>query len=512
MRQVATPPEAFDAASPRIGSPWLRRWLLIYGIASAVLYSSLLPLWEGFDELYHYGYAQSLGRRLTFPAVNEGRLSRELWMSLDFTPVSPFIQSFLGRTSTNFPEYFRLPEAEREARRMALERIDAALQTQPSPLDNYEVKQAPLTYLLLAPLDRLLRAAALPLRILLLRLMLALASISLTWVGSRMLARRLGLAESMECAFLFVLFSCQMTYATVSHIANDALLVPWLLFFLVSAIDAWESPTRARTAYSAALMAVGLLLKSTVLVLTPLAFAWRWWKAPMQLGASLGILVVLAGPWYLRNVLLYRGLAGQPGAAGVGARDLLRAAGELPWGASIAATAHGALWTGNSSFTAFSALTLNGAVGLLLLCFTLYSLRAKRTPSEGFVQASVLLYFAELVLVALMFFAGTKGLVNAPMPWYLGLLTTPAIALCFLGLQRWARWGRLLAGANIVLWAYIAVVSWLAKLLPMYGGLPDAHGHPHQLFRWYLEESAQRNSVLAALCPGPLWCSTGRWR
>ena len=54
------------------------------------------------------------------------------------------------------------------------------------------------------------------------------------------LAGRLGLSGAMEAAALIVIFSCQTIFAVTSHIANDALLLPWFLFFLLAMIRACE--------------------------------------------------------------------------------------------------------------------------------------------------------------------------------------------------------------------------------------------------------------------------------
>jgi len=43
-------------------------YLLIgFAAANAVLYSALLPLWEGFDEPFHFGYVQRLANGRGFP-------------------------------------------------------------------------------------------------------------------------------------------------------------------------------------------------------------------------------------------------------------------------------------------------------------------------------------------------------------------------------------------------------------------------------------------------------------
>ena len=38
----------------------LRHAIMMFGILNACLYSALLPLWEGFDEAFHYGYVETL--------------------------------------------------------------------------------------------------------------------------------------------------------------------------------------------------------------------------------------------------------------------------------------------------------------------------------------------------------------------------------------------------------------------------------------------------------------------
>src|SRR5260370_18142756 len=48
--------------------------------------------------------------------------------------------------------------------RSALDTIPSALRREPSPRDDYEAKQSPLSYLLLAPFDRLLASASLSTR------------------------------------------------------------------------------------------------------------------------------------------------------------------------------------------------------------------------------------------------------------------------------------------------------------------------------------------------------------
>jgi hypothetical protein len=486
--------------------------ILAYGFLSAAFYSSLLPLWEGFDELYHYGYVQHVSTTRAFPRIGQVSLSRELWVSLDSVAVSQYIQPHLYRPSTSFQEYFHLSAGERQARRRNLELIPPAFQNEPSRRDNYEVKQAPLTYLLLAPFDRMLAGAPLPYRVLTLRLLLCLGTAGLLWIGARGLASRMGLSGAMEAAALFSIFSCQMLYGAIAHVANDALMLPWLVFFLNLVIDSCESPTLRRAALLGLLGAIGALIKASLLIFLPLVFAAPALLLIRRRGAhsaklaatSAGILLALAGPWYARNLVLSGNLTATIETSGVGPRQLLSAASALPWRESIATMAHSALWTCNNSFTAFSALTLNFVLALLAISGVLYFVHFRRTSSEIVTLLAIAIYCAGLVLITLSFFYSSHGAVTAVPPWYMQELLAPVVLLCFLGLSRFARWGRWIATINVLLWGYVATATWIAKLVPQYGGFEAPHARPGQLLTWYLENSSQRNSILANLSPAPL--------
>ena len=492
-----------------------RALILVYAVLSGALYCALLPLWEGFDELYHYGYVQYLLRTRTLPVIGKIRLSRELWTSLDFQPVSHFVQPYFYRPSITFEQYFRLSDKERRILRKQLDSIDVALQGEPSPRENYEAMQAPLTYLLLGPFERLFASLALPTRVLALRLLLSIASLVLLWIGSSRLAQRLALPAGMETAALFAIFSCQMLYAASCRVGNDALAAPWLLFFLSAVIDACEFPNLSRTILTAVMMALGLLIKASLLIFLPLCFVppvlvlvrrtQRFSQALQRLVISLGILFAVAGPWYIRNVVLYHNVtATVESTSGVGPKQLLEAAASLPWRQSVAATVHMALWTGNNSYTTFSASTLNVFVALLGLAAVLYCSRARRSAPEMMVVSSILLYGIGLVGIMLSFFYSSHGSVITPMPWYVPVLIAPIALICFLGLARWQPWGRWIALAAVLLCAYVSAATWVAKLVPMYGGFSEPHARPRQLFAWYLNNSGQRDSILSSLCPGPL--------
>ena len=492
--------------------PLTRAAILLYALAGAALYCGMLPLWEGFDELYHYGYVQYVSTWAAFPIAGRSALSRELWSSLDYAPLSSYIQPFLQRPTTKFQEYFALSDAERVHRRQAMDTIPREFQREASPRENYEAKHAPLTYFFLAPLDRLLSGAPLSDRVLILRLILSLASIALLWIGMHALAGRFGLSGAMESAALIVMFSCQMVLAVASHIGNDALLLPWFLFFLLAIIRACEAPSVLRVAQAAVVMAAGLLIKAFALFLLPLLLVpllialTRSGRSAVKLATvSFGILLLLAGPWYVRNVVLYRTVtAAYDSLSDVTLGQVVKAALSMPWPRKISEMVHSALWTGNNSFTAFSSATLNLLLALLLAALVLFGLRLQRTIAELVIVSSIALYAVGLAATAAGFSASSHGQVAVAAPWYLPVLMAPVLLLCFAGLKRWQPAGTGLAVVNVLLWSYMGAATWLAKLIPQYGGFGDSRTQPRALWNWYVQSSASRDSILRNLCPAPL--------
>lgn len=153
-----------DSFARKIPHPVLWIALVSYGLANAILYSSLLPLWEGFDEAFHYGYVQELSTRKAFPTLGVSLLSTEIDTSLRLAPVSHIVARSIPEATT-FEEYFSLSARERIERHFRLFALNPSLRSQQSQRGNYEAHQAPLAYLLLAVPDWLWSDIPLPARV-----------------------------------------------------------------------------------------------------------------------------------------------------------------------------------------------------------------------------------------------------------------------------------------------------------------------------------------------------------
>src|ERR1700678_3174117 len=118
-----------------------RYLLLAFAFANAILYSSLLPLWEGFDEPWHYGYVQFLVSTHSLPVLGKTRLPQQVWDSMLACPASHVVAHAWPELQT-FDQYFALSPAARIHERSALDAIatDASVE---SVHMNYEAQQPP---------------------------------------------------------------------------------------------------------------------------------------------------------------------------------------------------------------------------------------------------------------------------------------------------------------------------------------------------------------------------------
>lgn len=485
--------------------------MIAYGVANAVLYCSLVPLWEGFDEAFHYGYVQILADQRRLPVLARDTISAEIWESLKLAPMSHVVQRAYPELTT-FAEFFQLPAASQAERRERLDRLSPALRAIYSGTPtNYELQQAPLAYAVLALPDGLWRDAPLPARVWRLRLVGAILSCLLLSAGALYLSRSIGLNRSGEAVLLFLTFSSQMLYATTCHVANEWLAVPLAAGVLGSAVRFHRTPGLKNACGLAVLLSLGLLTKAYFLAFVPGALAlllWHAWREPRAgLQSALAFLLIpaIAGPWYVRNLVRYGNVSGMVEPFGsVSPRVVLPEALHVPWLRTIAYMARGSLWTGNNTFSTFSRATLD--VMLLLVCAGLLALvftaRAKnREVGVGVLLGGILCCIAALAYVTLeqhLFLQAAGGGV-----WYTQPLLVPVMCLVLAGLGRIGAGGRWLRAAMLITWTYVMCATWWAKLIPLYGGYAGDRATAARLLTWYRDSAFAGRSALShvALLP-----------
>jgi isoprenylcysteine carboxyl methyltransferase (ICMT) family protein YpbQ len=443
---------------------------IAYGLANAVLYSAILPVWEGFDEPFHFGYVQQIANTQGFPDPRFSTLSREIGSSLLLAPASVVVHWNLPYVTT-WREYFSSSHADRTAVQARMRGLPSESRWQSSGIPNYEAQQAPLAYLVLALPERLLAGVSLPVRLLVLRIICAFAGALALYFGAESLFSEIGLRGPYCSAALFCIFSSQMVWATIAHVANDWLAVPLTVWCLAMAMRYLRRPSPGAVMGVASLLAVGLLTKAYFLALLPLglipSLLLKRWR---DLCIAIAIVLLAAGPWYARNLLRYGTITGmQEGRAGIGATALSHAARGLDWPQVIVSNARAALWTGNNSFLSFSGKTLTAIIVVWLIALVLWA-AGRSTRAEWIAVGGTALLAAALAYMTVVSSVYTRGAATGPEPWHSQVLLAPMLGLGLLGCSRSRKLGRPVAIALVMLFGYVQIATYAAKLIPLYGG------------------------------------------
>jgi hypothetical protein len=489
--------------------------VVLYGLVNVALYSSLLPLWEGFDEPFHYAYVQHVAEHHSLPVWGITPLSGEIWTSLHIAPGSSVVKNNLPWITT-FDEYFRLPLADRVRIRGLLTGLHRGATGAGGA--NYEAHQAPLAYLLSAVADDAFSSLNLLTRVWLLRLLCGIAAIALTSAALLSLAARLRIPDRSRMSLLFVVFSWQMLYASTAHICNDWLAVPLMVLLVERSVALQESPTTLNQAAAVAALVAGLLTKAYFLALIPLVGAvlirmavtgrvpWR------RTGALFAAIIAFCAPWYLRNLELYRNLSGMQEANRVHAwRSALGTMGRVPWLRSMRQLAFASVWTGNNSFTSFSVVTISLLIAGLTIASGAYAhgllrRRGDVPAGEKVVLAGAALYCSALTYSTMLTYWSTNGHGVSTSPWYTQPMIPIMLTLSFAGLAGLGTIGTAVRTWLIWLSAYIMVATYWAKLLPLYGGFPGDRTTLPALMNWYSNGTASIEANLSALAMvSPRW-------
>ena len=493
----------------------IRALLLIYGLLNALLYISLVPLWEGFDEAFHYSYVQYLGAHRSFPVKGRTGLSEEINASLGLVPISHVMVDNLRLQRVpevrSFAQYFALDSSQRHELRDAAQQIPSVLRLQESARysENYEAQHAPLAYLLIWIPDNLMLHVPLPQRIWILRFLITMACVLLVFRGTWALGAEAGLHEISTAIVVFLTFSCQMFWATIAHVGNDWLGVLLAVWLIVWAQRCHRQPTVRTAVWLSIVLSAGLLTKAYFLVFVPLYLltAMVWYRKRTMpargLAALLAIPVVSAGPWYVRNVLLYGSLSGHMAKATfAGAMQSLLG---IPWLKSLPFMLRGTFWLGNLSFTDFSVGTMNTLLALLGIALVLYVIHGE-LRRDVFLWAPVALFCAAMIFEMGSLYAYTNGAEKVTGPWYMQVIMTPLLCLGILGCQRSGRLGRWIAAASVVLWGYILTATYAAKLFPLYGGFAGGRSTLRDLAHWYAWDWRRTSDILntTAMAPVPV--------
>jgi Predicted membrane protein (DUF2142) len=477
------------AVRAQLGWPFIL--ILAFGLSNALLYACLLPLWDGFDEPFHYGYVTTLSVDHRLPVLHQTRISQEIQQSLRLIPLGSVLSHALPGT-TSLDAWLALPDEERLSRRVALTSLPPGARRESSELWNHEAQQAPLAYVLLVPLDWLLSGVSLAPRIVVMRLAICICSTLLLALACLALFQAVGIERRFQNMALFLLFATQMTWAAIAHVSNDWLAIPVATAFLAALATLMKRGGKKPAIWLALFFATGLLTKAYFLAFVPVFLAALLSESILKkipratLLLAMAIPLLAAGLWYVRNLLLYGSVSGtQESVAGVGLLRTLEAVPHINWPAATIRLARASLWTGNWSFISSPRWPLN--LELILAGIALVILiggRRKLETPERWVLASCGVFLLAMAYQEAAMWAFTNGSNSQAEPWYLQCVMPAIVSLVALGMQRGALFGRVLAALLTSAAAGVSAGSYLAVLLPWYGGLRDRGSAA--LIQWWL--------------------------
>ena len=141
---------------------------------------------------------------------------------------------------------------------------------------------------------------------------------------------------------------------------------------------------------------------------------------------------------------------------------------------------------------------------LLFLALAAWGLgRRVIQPAEQIAFAAIVLFSVAVGYASCASFAHTNGDVAGASPWYTQVLLAPVIALAYLGMSRWKRFGPVLAGCTVAIWTWVLIATWTVKLFPVYSGGGAAPMRMHDVWNWYVHTAAAHMHDLSLLALAP---------
>lgn len=472
-------------------------------IARGLFYCALLPVWEGFDEPYHFSYLQYVVVHHAAPSRSDA-VSREVEASFHLMPLS-WEQRLHGLSPPIYTEeaYWALTEEKRQDVQWSLRNLPWQWAAQPAarPL-NYEAQQPPLYYFVFALPLRLLWHTSLPAQVICLRMLgvlIASALIPLGFVASRAFFP----GDGMAIGTVAVIVCLPELMINLARVANECLpLLIYTLLFLVLVAICGPALRPRLLALAGVLLGLGLLSKAYFLTSVPVFLAisaWLIWRraherARIILWSVAGLLLafVIASPWYWRVYQLTGTLSGE--------QDDIAAA-RIPWHMRFAAIAHvnwksGAIsvllshiWFGGWSFLRFpnwiylcaGVLVALAAAGVAVFLLRGLGTKSHDTgyPLRGVLVAGFLYALFWLGLLYHVFVIYVATGVSASTGWYLYSLVVPEMLLLVVGLQTLtpSAFRRYVPVGLAVFFATLDLYGMYSLLIPYYTGaiahIPD---------------------------------------
>lgn len=436
----------------------------------------MMPLGEGFDELWHFAYVQRVAELGKVPESHASHLSKEALAFLQLHPVPWAVHN-------NFPalppyeEYWRHPEsrasldAQIAAIRFAGAYSEVANDT--SAQYQYESHQAPFYYFLAAPVfavcSRYLSFVHTFTAMRIFSVLLASSIVPAAFFLARSVLKDFNGAAS--AAALLVVYPG--LYPSITRVSNDALVLPLACWALFSLIRFLEKSTLQRLLVLQGLLIAGLWTKAFFIpilagVLLCLSYTGRFRAAAFVLAFSM-----LGAPWYIGNFIQSHAVTGLPEeiSGTTSSVTLVQALARLNWINLFRVLRSSHIWTGNWSFLSvrvwmYQVVFATYAVGVL----GLFRGRLRNPWAIAALAICYVAFIAGLIYYAVIVFR-SEGL-SVTEGWYLAPMIPAEVVLFVAGIHsllgRHHRW--VLAFAQTALMLMLVYTAAFIEV-PYYAGM-----------------------------------------
>ncbi|OGR94714.1 MAG: hypothetical protein A2902_04930 [Elusimicrobia bacterium RIFCSPLOWO2_01_FULL_64_13] len=494
-----------SASARRLILVWM--FFLLRGAEAAMI----LPLWGGFDEWLHAGYAAYLSRTGSIPVQGTPSIPEDIARSLALMPADAY-----DRGQPTYSEFWKSPESRREEVLAGLRGI-ALDPSSPFVLGSWQAQHPPVFYAVLSPVWKLLEGTPLRSGVLALRFLGVLIASLALFPMFNLLRDHFTERESILALALFGAFPA--TFILFGHVTNDVLALPLMTFAVLIAVRLFSGEPGIRLwILGGAVLGLGIVTKIYVLVCVPAylaagfrqigRFPDRKRRAVLGLALCAAAACAISAPWFHHNLRTYgtwNATVHAVVAREAGWADKFAAAKEVDWKSFAASNLIGLLWAGNWSFVPLpgAAYRWFGYALILVILALPPALARMKKEEEDWTGAAFLLLFPAFFSAAMAahqvqnVLAGNFDTMGG---WYWSALfpcnaAIAAFSLRFL-LRNFFETGlrALVLGA----WA-LSLWGGLAVLLPHYTGMPPGRGLAESLRR-----ISQLNGLPVRAVPGVL--------
>jgi 4-amino-4-deoxy-L-arabinose transferase-like glycosyltransferase len=431
-------------------------------VARGVFYSTAIPLWEGYDEPFHFAFVQYLAtsNRLPIPTT---LVSREIQTSFYSLPL-PWTLQNLARANPTFTHdtFWKLERQQRENLQHQFLQIPKqwAKESATEPITNYESQQPPLYYVLLSVPLRSMGTLELASRIWWLRVLSVVAASFLVPLGF-LVARKLLGNEMTALGIVMLATAMPELMVNVSRVGNESLAIVLYTLLVYVTLKVIEGPKHfVYVLVVGLLLGLGLLTKAYFLTALPSLFVilarcflrWPSHRKALALrsGVAMTIAAAVAGYWYWRahRVLgSWSGLYSEAALRSSSWSELLTNIWHVNWLNAVISVALSHIWYGawsflrvsNSVYLVFGAVMVLAALGTFILFVRLWTATTSRESESPFRdQYIALICFYGFFCLGLGYQVLTLFIsegVSASTGWYIYSLVIPELILVYCGLR-----------------------------------------------------------------------------